>query len=404
MPFLANKKILLGVTGGIAAYKTPELVRLLVKQGASVQVVMTPSAHKFVTAETLSVVSGKPVYTEFFNGNLGQWNNHVELGLWPDLILIAPATATSIAKLCQSMADNLLLATVMSSRCQVMLAPAMDLDMLVHPGMQRNLEQLKKDGCIIMEPATGELASGLQGKGRMPEPSEIVDYICNLLRPELFLSGKKVLITSGPTHENIDPVRFIGNHSTGKMGYALADSFLKHGAEVHLVSGPVNIPAPEGVQVYPVQSAMQMLDQCTLLADGCDIMLMAAAVADYRPETVAEEKIKKSDAPLTIHLVKNPDILATLSSNKKPGQFVAGFALETQNEFANAVEKLERKKLDMIVLNSLNDDGAGFGFDTNKATLIFADKKAQELPLMNKSELAEKIVSSIAEKLNLLTH
>lgn len=401
MASLDNKKILLGVTGGIAAYKTPELVRLFVKNGASVRVILTPSAQRFVTPETLSVLSGNPVAVEFFKTDLGEWNNHVDMGLWADLFVIAPLTASSMAKMVSGNADNLLIATYLSARCPVMLAPAMDLDMLAHETTSRNLEQLKSDGCEIIEPGTGELASGLIGKGRMAEPTEILDAVIGFLKPRLLFSGKKVLITAGPTHENIDPVRFIGNHSSGKMGFALAKAFAAYGAQVELVSGPVSLQDPEFVKVHRVISANDMMEACQKYGSDADVMVMAAAVADYRPEKAAGEKIKKTGDTLEMTLVKNPDILAAMAREKKPGQWIAGFALETSHEMDHAMEKLKKKHLDMIVLNSLNDAGAGFGHDTNKVTLLFPDERAQELPLMDKSELAVEIVKVIAEKLNI---
>ncbi|MCC7297280.1 MAG: bifunctional phosphopantothenoylcysteine decarboxylase/phosphopantothenate--cysteine ligase CoaBC, partial [Bacteroidia bacterium] len=367
---LANKNILLGVTGGIAAYKIPLLVRLLKKSGANVRVLLTPAAHRFVTAETLGVLSGNPVYTDFFNEETGEWNNHVELGIWPDLMVVAPATSNSISKMANGVADNLLLTTYLSARCPVLLAPAMDLDMYLHQSLKRNLDILAKDGCTIIEPETGELASGLVGQGRMAEPENIFATISKLLAPEISLEGKKILVTAGPTHENIDPVRFIGNYSTGKMGFAIAEAFLQAGAEVHLVTGPVALPDIEHVHMVRVNSAVEMLDACTKLFPEMDAAVMSAAVADYRPAEVATEKIKKKTEELHIHLVKNPDILATLGSLKIKEQVLVGFALETENELENAKEKLKRKNLDLIVLNSMRDAGAGFGHDTNKITLI----------------------------------
>lgn len=392
---LANKNILLGVTGGIAAYKIPLLVRLLKKSGANVRVLLTPAAHRFVTAETLGVLSGNPVYTDFFNEETGEWNNHVELGIWPDLMVVAPATSNSISKMANGVADNLLLTTYLSARCPVLLAPAMDLDMYLHQSLKRNLDILAKDGCTIIEPETGELASGLVGQGRMAEPENIFATISKLLAPEISLEGKKILVTAGPTHENIDPVRFIGNYSTGKMGFAIAEAFLQAGAEVHLVTGPVALPDIEHVHMVRVNSAVEMLDACTQLFPEMDAAVMSAAVADYRPAEVATEKIKKKTEELHIHLVKNPDILATLGSLKNKEQVLVGFALETENELENAKEKLNRKNLDLIVLNSMRDAGAGFGHDTNKITLI-DEKEARELPLKSKKDVAKDILFTIA--------
>lgn len=400
MASLVNKKILLGVSGGIAAYKTPEIVRLLKKQGAHVQVITTPSALKFVTKETLATVSGNPVFSDFFTEKYGLWNNHVELGMWPDLFVVAPATANSIAKMASGASDNLLLATYLSSRSKVMVVPAMDLDMMAHETTGNNLKTLETQGCLIMEPETGELASGLIGKGRMPEPAQILEFIENHFKPRSLFAGKKVLITAGPTQEKIDPVRFIGNYSTGKMGFALAKSFSAMGADVHLVTGPVNLESPEFVNIYRVTSALEMLQECQRHKDA-DIMVMAAAVADYRVVNPKDQKIKKSEDNLTVVLTKNPDILKTLAAEKTKYQFVVGFALETENEIENAKNKLVSKNLDMIVLNSMNDSGAGFGHDTNKVTLIFSDNEARELPLMSKIDTANQIVEQISHKLNL---
>lgn len=307
---LANKKILLGVTGGIAAFKTPMLVRLLKKAGAEVQVLMTPTAHRFVTAETLATLSGNPVFTDFFSDSHGQWNNHVELGIWPDLIVVAPATSNSISKMAAGSADNLLLTTLLSARCPILLAPAMDLDMYEHESLQSNLQLLATRDYLIEEPQHGELASGLVGKGRMAEPEVLFNRIGDILTPVKGLVGKKVLITAGPTKESIDPVRFLSNHSTGKMGYAIAETFAACGAEVTLVSGPVQLQAPSYINTVHVESALEMQAACDQVFAQSDIVVMSAAVADYRPMQVAAEKIKKSEDNLTLQLVKNPDILA----------------------------------------------------------------------------------------------
>ena len=392
---LANKKVLLGVTGGIAAFKTPMLVRLLKKAGAEVQVLMTPTAHRFVTAETLATLSGNPVFTEFFSDSHGQWNNHVELGIWPDLMVIAPATSNSISKMAAGAADNLLLTTLLSARCPVLLAPAMDLDMYEHESLQSNLQLLATRGYLIEEPQHGELASGLVGKGRMAEPDDIFNRIGDLLTPVKGLIGKKVLVTAGPTQEAIDPVRYLSNHSTGKMGYAIAETFAACGAEVSLISGPVHIPAPANVKLLRVESALEMQAACDELFANADITVMSAAVADYRIQDIAEEKIKKSEEQLTLHLVKNPDILAGLGNKKQTHQVLIGFALETFNEVAFAHKKLQDKNLDIIVLNSLKDNGAGFGHDTNKITLI-SSNQARELPLKSKKAAALDIVQESA--------
>ena len=394
----SKPKILLGVTGGIAAYKVPGLVRLLKKAGMEVQVLMTPAAHRFVTAESLSVVSENPVFTDFFNDETGTWNNHVELGLWPDLMLICPATATTLRKMVNGISDNLLLTTYLSARCPVFVAPAMDLDMYIHPAVKSTLAELETQGVHIIPADTGELASGLSGQGRMPEPESlfriVADYFTEPPKP---LSGLSVLITAGPTYEKIDPVRFIGNHSSGKMGFALAEEFKALGATVHLVSGPVSLQPPNGVQTTFVQSAMQMREACISLFEKTDIAIMAAAVADYRPEIQAEEKIKKTENSISIQLVKNPDILAEMGAQKKNDQTLVGFALETHNEMEFAKEKLERKNLDMIVMNSMNDAESGFGFDTNKVSIISKSGEISHLPTKTKKEVAKDIASFIVK-------
>ena len=393
MPTQASKtgKILLGISGGIAAYKMPMLVRLLKKAGLEVKVIMTPSARQFVTAETLAVVSENPVITEFFDAS-GNWNNHVELGLWADLMLIAPATATTLAKMATGIADNALLTTYFSARCPVMVAPAMDLDMYQHETVHQNIKLLEKHGVVVIPAEDGPLASGLSGQGRMPEPETLFDVIIKQLNPDLPLKGKNVMVTAGPTFENLDPVRFIGNYSSGKMGYAIADSFAKQGANVTLISGPVGIEAPKHVHRISVQSAQQMHDACLIAAKNADIVVMAAAVADYRPEITESQKIKKQDM-LTLNLVKNPDILNELGAIKPAGQTLIGFALESQNEMQFASEKLQRKNLDAIVLNSLADEGAGFAHDTNKVTIIYKNGDVNALPLMSKTAVASEIVN-----------
>ena len=393
MPTQASKtgKILLGISGGIAAYKMPMLVRLLKKAGLEVKVIMTPSARQFVTAETLAVVSENPVITEFFDAS-GNWNNHVELGLWADLMLIVPATATTLAKMATGIADNALLTTYFSARCPVMVAPAMDLDMYQHETVHQNIKLLEKHGVVVIPAEDGPLASGLSGQGRMPEPETLFDVIIKQLNPVLPLKGKNVMVTAGPTYENLDPVRFIGNYSSGKMGYAIADSFAKQGANVTLISGPVSIETPKHVHRISVQSAQQMHDACLIAAKNADIVVMAAAVADYRPEITESQKIKKQDM-LTLNLVKNPDILNELGAIKPAGQTLIGFALESQNEMQFASEKLQRKNLDAIVLNSLADEGAGFAHDTNKVTIIYKNGDVNALPLMSKTAVASEIVN-----------
>lgn len=398
MSVLSGKKILLGVTGGIAAYKTASLVRLLIKAGAEVQVIMTPASHQFVTPFTLSTLSKKPVYTEFFNSKeSGTWNNHVELALWADIMLIAPATANVLAKMANGLCDNLLLAVYMSAKCPVYIAPAMDLDMYVHPSTARNLATLTSYNHVIIPAEEGELASGLIGQGRMSEPETIVAVLQESLNQNLPLQGKKILITAGPTYEPIDPVRFIGNHSSGKMGYDIAKEVAKQGGMVILVSGPTNqkITDPH-VQVIPVMSASEMYEACHQHFNEVDVVVAAAAVADYRPKDVATQKIKKNADEFSITLDKNPDILASLGALKKQ-QYLIGFALETENEVEHAKQKITKKNLDLIVLNSLNDTGAGFGKPTNKVTFIDRDFTVQPMELKSKEEVAKDIVNKIIQ-------
>ncbi|WP_353162590.1 bifunctional phosphopantothenoylcysteine decarboxylase/phosphopantothenate--cysteine ligase CoaBC [Myroides odoratus] len=398
MSVLSGKKILLGVTGGIAAYKTASLVRLLIKAGAEVQVIMTPASHQFVTPFTLSTLSKKPVHTEFFNSKEnGTWNNHVELALWADILLIAPATANVLAKMANGLCDNLLLAVYMSAKCPVYIAPAMDLDMYVHPSTERNLTTLTSYNHVIIPAEKGELASGLIGQGRMAEPETIVAVLQESLNHDLPLQGKKILITAGPTYEPIDPVRFIGNHSSGKMGYDIAKEVAKQGGTVILVSGPTNqkITHPQ-VQVIAVMSASEMYEACHQHFAEVDVVVAAAAVADYRPKDVATQKIKKNADEFSITLDKNPDILASLGAIKKQ-QYLIGFALETENEVEHAKQKIVKKNLDLIVLNSLNDTGAGFGKPTNKVTFINRDFTVQPMELKSKEEVAKDIVNKIIQ-------
>lgn len=397
MSALAGKHIVLGICGGIAAYKSVSLLRLLVKAGAEVQVVITPAGKEFITPVTLSALSQKPVVSEFFTANTGEWHSHVDLGLWADCMVIAPATASTIGKMAHGIADNMLVTTYLSAKSQVFVAPAMDLDMMAHPSTTANIGLLRSYGNIIIEPESGELASGLVGKGRMEEPEKIAAVLEDFFASRKDLSGKKVLITAGPTHEKIDPVRFIGNCSSGKMGYALAEECAACGAEVTLVSGPVAIRTSNpSIRVVDVESARDMLAACEESFPSVDIAVMCAAVADYAPAEVADRKIKRehSEVPV-IHLVKNPDIAATLGSRKRPGQILVGFALETDHELDNAAEKLRRKNLDMIVLNSLRDKGAGFGTDTNKVSIIRRDGSREDFGLKPKREVASDIVSSV---------
>lgn len=397
MSALAGKHIVLGICGGIAAYKSVSLLRLLVKAGAEVQVVITPAGKEFITPVTLSALSQKPVVSEFFTANTGEWHSHVDLGIWADCMVIAPATASTIGKMAHGIADNMLVTTYLSAKSQVFVAPAMDLDMMAHPSTTANIGLLRSYGNIIIEPESGELASGLVGKGRMEEPEKIAAVLEDFFASRKDLSGKKVLITAGPTHEKIDPVRFIGNCSSGKMGYALAEECAARGAEVTLVSGPVAIRTSNpSIRVIDVESARDMLASCEEAFPSADIAVMCAAVADYAPAEVADRKIKRehSEVPV-IHLVKNPDIAATLGSRKRPGQILVGFALETDHELDNAAEKLHRKNLDMIVLNSLRDKGAGFGTDTNKVSIIRRDGSRVDFGLKPKREVAADIVSSV---------
>ncbi len=394
---LKGKHIVLGISGGIAAYKSVMLLRLFVKAGAEVQVVITPNGKQFITPVTLSSLSGKPVISEFFTANTGEWHSHVDLGLWADAMVIAPATASTIAKMANGVADNMLITSYLSTRAKVFAAPAMDLDMWKHPSTQRNLAILRADGVGIIEPEAGELASGLVGKGRMEEPEKIFEAVASYLTGNKPLAGKTYLVTAGPTYENIDPVRFIGNHSSGKMGFALAKALSDFGAKVRLVAGPVSLPTPEGeIERIDVVSAREMLAASESVFAECDGAIFCAAVADYAPAECAEKKIKREKRDsMTIELVKNPDISARLGQLKRSNQTLVGFALETDNETENATGKMMRKGLDWIALNSLRDAGAGFRTDTNKVTLIAADGRVSEIPLMAKSEVARRMVETI---------
>ena len=397
---LKGKHIVLGISGGIAAYKSASLVRLLVKAGAEVQVVMTPNAREFIAPLTLSTLSGKPVITEFFSANTGEWHSHVDLGLWADCMVVAPATASTIAKMACGVADNMLITTYLSAKAPVFVAPAMDLDMMAHASTQRNIGLLRSYGNIIIEPAVGELASHLVGKGRMEEPEGIVKALADYFAASADLRGKKVLITAGPTYERIDPVRFIGNYSTGKMGYALADEAAARGADVVVVSGPVAVkPREHGVRVVSVESARQMLDACRDEFALADIAIMTAAVADYAPAHPADKKIKRERTQLaSLELVMNPDIAASLGETKRADQLLVGFALETDNEAENAEAKMTRKHLDMIVMNSLRDAGAGFGTDTNTVTVFFADGRVPAaFPMKSKADVARDIIDLIVK-------
>jgi phosphopantothenoylcysteine decarboxylase/phosphopantothenate--cysteine ligase len=398
---LRGKKIILGVCGSIAAYKTAILTRLLIKAGCEVKIVMTPAARDFITPLTLSTLSKNPVLTDFSKDKNGQWNNHVELGLWADSLVVAPATANTVAKFAYGLCDNLLTAVYLSARCPVMFAPAMDLDMLQHPATKRNIEKLSSYGNHLIQPNFGELASGLTGNGRMAEPEEIVDYLETFFAAGSKLKGKKVLVTAGPTHERIDPVRFISNDSSGKMGFAIAEAFASHGAEVNLVTGPTHQHTVHpSISVKQVTTAKEMFDACADFFPSSDITVFSAAVADYRPAVEAEQKIKKKEETLTLELKKTQDIAESLGRLKHNGQIIVGFALETESEQENALKKLEKKNFDLIVLNSLNDKGAGFGHDTNKITIMDGKKKARNFELKSKTEVAADIVQAIIEKMH----
>lgn len=397
MSVLSGKKIVLGVSGGIAAYKTATLVRLFIKAGAHVQVIMTPASKDFVTPLTLSTLSKNPVHSTFYDeeDDNAQWNNHVELGLWADLMLIAPATANTLSKMVNGNCDNLLIATYLSAKCPVYFAPAMDLDMYKHPSTVASFHTLKQFGDIIIPAETGQLASGLSGEGRMAEPENIIAFLENDLESKLPLRGKKILVTAGPTYEAIDPVRFIGNHSSGKMGFDIAESAANYGAEVILISGPTHLNTINPViNLIRVTSAKEMYDACHEYFNSVDVAICAAAVADYKPKFVAEQKIKKTEVSLTIELEKTQDILASLGKIKQ-NQFLIGFALETENEIENAKLKIQKKNLDLIVLNSLQDEGAGFGKATNKITFIDKDFIVEPMDLKSKELVANDIMNKV---------
>ena len=394
---LEGRHILIGVTGSIAAYKTAPLIRLLVKEGAEVRVLMTEAAKAFITPLTLATLSRNPIGVDFYNPENGDWNSHVSYGIWADVLLIAPASANTLGKMAAGIADNLLLTSYLSAKCPVMAAPAMDLDMYRHPATQRNLASLQKDGVIFIEPGSGELASGLVGKGRMAEPEEIVSRLRDFFTASSDFKGKKVLVSAGPTYEKLDPVRFIGNYSSGKMGYAIADEFARRGAQVRVVSGPVSVVAAEkGVEVEKVESAAEMYEAMLRNVEEADIVVSCAAVADFTPGTKADSKIKREgNGGMTLVLQPTRDIAAELGRRKRNGQFFVGFALETDHERENAEGKLQRKNLDMIVLNSLKDEGAGFGYDTNKVTIIDRNGNCSEFSLKCKKEVACDIVNMV---------
>lgn len=393
---LKNKKILLGISGSIAAYKAAHLVRLFVKNGAQVKVILTPNASGFVTPLTLSTLSKNPVHSALFNSETGEWTNHVELALWADLMLIAPLSASTLSKMADGQSDNLLLTTYLSAKCPVMVAPAMDLDMYKHPSVLANLQKLRDNGNLVIPAEKGELASGLEGEGRMAEPEHILEFVKDFFADTQTWAGKKVLITAGPTYEPIDPVRYIGNRSSGKMGIHLADTLAARGAEVVLVCGPSRIRQEyDSIERIDVETAVQMFEAVKARAADMDCIICAAAVADYGVENPATQKIKKDGQVPEIKLVKNPDILAWCGANRKKGTIVAGFALETDNEEENARKKLEKKQADLIVLNSLNDPGAGFESDTNKITIFGKEERRADFPLAPKNKIAELIVNTL---------
>lgn len=400
---MISKKILIGITGSIAAYKIPLLVRLLKKEGAEVQVVMTDAARDFVTPLTLATLSGRPVLSKGFDPETGKWNSHVELGLWADLMVIAPASANTIAKMAAGAADNYLLTVCLSAKCPVMFAPAMDLDMYKHPATQQNIRTLIERGYRFVAPAAGELASGLCGEGRMEEPQEIFNIIKDYFQKKQRYAGKKVLVTAGPTYEAIDPVRFIGNHSSGLMGIEIARAFADQGADVTLVLGPSAIrPERANINVLPVTSAKEMFEAATAAFKKTDIAVLCAAVADFRPETAADQKIKKdpNKDEMILRLVKTEDILKTLGENKTDKQFLVGFALETENGLANAKKKLHTKNLDMIVLNTMNEAGVGFKTKTNKVSVIMRDDQVVDFELKPKREVAADILNVIYQSIS----
>lgn len=394
MMTLKGKHIVLGITGSIAAYKAASLTRLLIKKGAEVQIVMTPSGKEFITPVTLSALTGKPVVSEFFTANDGTWHSHVDLGLWADLMIIAPATAATMGKMAHGIADNMLITTYLSMKAPVIVAPAMDLDMFQHPSTQRNMDILRSYGNQIIEPASGELASHLIGKGRMEEPEKIVECVEKHFEEQANLPKKKIIITAGPTYEKIDPVRFIGNYSSGKMGFALAEECAKRGAEVILIAGPVSLRTVHpNIKRIDVESALEMYDQAIKHFDTADVAILCAAVADYRVAEIAETKLKRENkSSMDLHLIANPDIAASLGKKKTEKQILVGFALETNDAESNAIRKIESKNLDYIVLNSLQDAGAGFQVDTNKIAILDKAGNKKEFPLKLKTEVASDII------------
>ena len=396
---LQGKKIILGITGSIAAYKAACLVRALVKKGAEVQVVITPAGKEFITPLTLATLSSRPVISDFFSSRDGTWNNHVDLGIWADAMLIAPATAATIGKMANGIADNMLITTYLSCRSPVLVAPAMDFYMYIHPSTKQNLDILRSRGNQIIEPSIGYLASGLEGKGRMAEPEEIVKSLEDFFNSMDDLLSERILITAGPTYEKIDPVRFIGNYSSGKMGFALAEACARRGADVTLITGPTALQAIHpSIHRIDVESADEMYDASVKLFPSCKMAILSAAVADYKPQKKSDEKIKRENqGDMTLSLVRNKDIAAALGKMKQPHQTLVGFALETADGIVNARKKLHRKKLDAIALNSLQDEGAGFWYDTNKVALIDRTGSVIDIPLKSKTEVAEEIIGYLVQ-------
>ena len=400
MRVLQGKHIVLGISGSIAAYKAAVLTRLFIREGAEVQIVITPAGKEFITPITLSALSSRPVISEFFSGRDGTWNSHVDIGLWADAMVIAPATAATIGKMAHGIADNMLLTTYLSMKAPVFVAPAMDLDMFAHPTTTENLDLLARRGNFIIEPQSGFLASHLVGKGRMEEPERIIAALEDFFSSELDYQGKRIVLTAGPTHEAIDPVRFIGNHSTGRMGIALANEFHRRGAEVHLVLGPSNLHPTQGVQVHNVTTAEEMLDATEALIDDADIAIFAAAVADYRPSVRYTDKIKREGQEfLELELIRNPDIAALLGARKRVDQFFVGFALESTAGLEEAQRKMEKKHFDAIVLNSLQDPGAGFVHETNKVTLFDREGTIEAYELKSKEAVARDIANFILQRI-----
>lgn len=400
MGVLQGKHIVLGISGSIAAYKAAVLTRLFIREGAEVQIVITPAGKEFITPITLSALSSRPVISEFFSGRDGTWNSHVDIGLWADAMVIAPATAATIGKMAHGIADNMLLTTYLSMKAPVFIAPAMDLDMFAHPTTTENLDLLARRGNFIIEPQSGFLASHLVGKGRMEEPERIIAALEDFFSSELDYQGKRIVLTAGPTHEAIDPVRFIGNHSTGRMGIALANEFHRRGAEVHLVLGPSNLHPTQGIQVHNVTTAEEMLDATEALIDDADIAIFAAAVADYRPSVRYTDKIKREGQEfLELELIRNPDIAALLGARKRVDQFFVGFALESTAGLEEAQRKMEKKHFDAIVLNSLQDPGAGFVHETNKVTLFDREGTIEAYELKSKEAVAHDIANFILQRL-----